>query len=184
MHITTEQQDVQEVLFSAEQIAQRVEQMAAELSAQYEGKRPLMVCTLKGSAIFFADLCRAMKCHIEMDFIAVSSYGAQTTTSGVVRILKDLDADLSQRHVIIVEDIVDSGVTLAHLKKLFSARGCASVKTVALLDKPAAHAPELCADYVGFSIGNAFVVGYGLDYAQYYRQLPYIGILSPDAYAD
>ncbi|MFI3313042.1 MAG: hypoxanthine phosphoribosyltransferase [Eubacteriales bacterium] len=182
MKITNAEQDIQEILFTEKQIAARVEALGMELCAEFGDKHPVMVCVLKGASYFYIDLCRQMNCHIDMDFIAVSSYGAHAKSTGVVRLIKDLDNNITGRHVILVEDIVDSGLTLAYLKELFGARKPASVTTVSFLDKTGQHAKELCADHSGFSIPDDFVVGYGLDYANYYRNLPYIGIIKPECY--
>lgn len=182
MRITTAANDIQSVLMSKEQIAQRVEEIGKLLTEEYKDKNPLMVCILKGSSIFYADLCRAMDCNIFIDFVALSSYGASSKSTGVVRILKDLDTNIADRHVIVVEDIIDSGLTLKHLKELLGSRKPASIKTVCLLDKTARHGSDIGADIVGFDIPDEFVVGYGLDYAGHYRNLPYIGILKPEVY--
>ena len=169
MRITNEQNDIQSVLFSEEQIRGRVAELGAQLTAEYA----LVVCILKGASFFYTDLCRMMKCHLFMDFIAVSSYGAGAQSSGVVRIIKDLDTSITGRHVVIVEDIIDSGLTLKP----------ASIKTVCLLDKHERHDAHIAADLCGFRIPDEFVVGYGLDYAGYYRNLPYIGVLKREVYA-
>ncbi len=182
MKITDAQQDVERILFSEKEIRARVRALGKELTERYRDKNPIVVCILKGACLFFTDLVRAMDCNLTLDFLAVSSYGNSTASAGTVRFIKDLEQDIADRHVIIVEDIVDSGLTLQHLKKVLSARNPASITTVALLDKPAHHAPDLNSDYIGFEIEDAFVVGYGLDYAQVYRNLPYIGILKPEVY--
>lgn len=181
MRITTPENDIQRVLFTREQIEARVRELGAELAEEYRGKQPLMVCILKGASVFYADLCRAMDCHLFMDFIAVSSYGASSKSTGVVRIIKDLDSNITGRHVVIVEDIIDSGLTLRYLEELFASRKPASMKTVCLLDKPR-HGSGSGADAVGFDIPDEFVVGYGLDYAGHYRNLPYIGVLKKEVY--
>ncbi len=182
MRITTEQNDISEVLFSEEVIKERVEELARQLTIDYEGKDPLMVCVLKGASFFYADLCRSMKCRLFMDFIAVSSYGSNARSTGVVRIIKDLDKNITGRHVVIVEDIIDSGLTLKYLTELLSARKPTSIKTICLLDKITQHKCEIRPDYCGFNMPDHFVVGYGLDYSDYYRNLPYIGILKPETY--
>lgn len=164
-------------LFTEEQIAHRVQDLANQLNLKYFEKKPIFVCVLKGAAFFFVDLCRLMKCDIEMEYIAVSSYGADVKSSGVVRLIKDLDRSVEGRDVVIVEDILDTGLTLQYLKELFSARKAASVTTVVLLDKQCAHKKELATDYYGFAVGNDFVVGYGIDYNNQYRNLPYIAAL-------
>ena len=182
MLIRTPEQDISRVLFTEKTIAARVEQLGAELTEKLGGKRPVLVCVLKGASFIYIDLCRSMNCNIDMDFIAVSSYGAGAKSTGVVRLIKDLDNNITGRHVVIVEDIIDSGLTMQYLKQLFSARNPASVTTISFLDKTARHDPSLKTDYCGFEIPDEFVVGYGLDYANYYRNLPYIGILKPECY--
>ena len=183
MKITNEQNDIESVLFTEKKISARVEELGAQLTEEYRDKAPIMVCILKGASFFYTDLCRQMKCPIHMDFISVSSYGAEAKSSGVVRLVKDLDNIITGRDVIIVEDIIDSGLTLKYLRELFASRKPRSIKTVCLLDKVECHAPELSCDIKGFDIGNQFVVGYGLDYADNYRNLPYIGILKKECYA-
>lgn len=182
MRITTEQNDISYVLFSEETIKARVAEMGKELTEEYKDKAPIMVCILKGASIFYTDLCRQMKCPIHMDFISVSSYGLDAQSSGVVRLIKDLDNNITDRDVIIVEDIIDSGLTLKYLKELFSSRKPKSIKTVCLLDKYECHPADIGTDLSGFSINNYFVVGYGLDYADNYRNLPYIGVLKKEVY--
>ncbi len=182
MHITNKENDIESVLYSEKQIAAMVETLGQTLTRDYEGSRPVMVCVLKGASIFFTDLCRDMDCNLDMDFITVSSYGTSSKSSGVVKLTKDIDVDITGRDVIIVDDIIDSGLTLKHLKELFSTRNPKSVKTIALLDKKTCHAPDLTPDYVGFQCPDHFVVGYGLDYANNYRNLPYIGILKEEVY--
>lgn len=184
MHITTPQNDIDRILFSPEQIARRVAEMGAQLTEAYQDKLPVMVCILKGASPFYIDLCRQMQCNLHMDFIVASSYGEGTATSGNVKIKKDLENDIAGRHVVLVEDIVDSGLTLQHLRRLLEARSPASVRICCLLDKVAARKVPLVPEYRGFEVGNEFVVGYGLDYAEYYRNLPYIGVLKPEVYAD
>lgn len=182
MKITTAENDISQVLFTEKQIAARVEALGMDLTEQYRDLRPVMICVLKGASFFYIDLCRQMNCNIDMDFISVSSYGVDAKSSGVVRLIKDLDHNITGRHVILVEDIIDSGLTLSYLKELFTARKPASIKTISFLDKVARHTSDLKSDYVGFEIPDEFVVGYGLDYANYYRNLPYIGILKPECY--
>lgn len=183
MRITTAGQDIARVLFTEKQIAARVEALGMELTEVYRDLRPVMVCVLKGASFFYIDLCRQMNCGIDMDFISVSSYGAEARSSGVVRLVKDLDTNITGRHVVLVEDIIDSGLTLSYLRDFFGARKPASIRTISFLDKTARHPSELKTDYCGFEIPDEFVVGYGLDYANYYRNLPYIGILKPAVYA-
>ena len=184
MHITNAQNDIERILLTEEQLHSRIKELAEQISVDYEGKRPIIVCILKGSSVFFAELCKYITCHMQMDFIDVSSYGNGTHSGGTVKFLKDLDNDIENRHVLLIEDIMDSGRTLHHLRHMLAGRSPASLKVCCLLNKPGAHPTEWDADYNGFQIGNEFVVGYGLDYAEYYRNLPYIGILSPKAYAD
>ena len=184
--------DIQEILFSQEQIAARVHELGAAVAAQYapvpsSGERPadrplLAVGILKGSVPFFADLIRAVPLPLEIDFMALSSYGCGTVSSGEVRIAKDLGTDIAGRDVLVVEDIVDSGRTLACLKRLLAARGPRSVRVCTLLDKPSRRAVPFEPDFVGFTVGDAFVVGCGMDYAGRYRNLPYIGVLEPSVY--
>ena len=175
--------EITEVLVTAEQIDQRVAEMAAKIDADYAGKDLLLVGVLKGAVMFMADLSRAIQIPVQMDWMAVSSYGSGTQSSGVVRILKDLDADILGRHILIVEDIIDSGLTLSWLASNLKARGAASVEIVALLRKPAAAKVEVDVAQVGFDIPNEFVVGYGLDYAERYRTLRGVAILSPAVYS-
>lgn len=184
MRITTEQNDIARVLFSEEQIARRVKELGAQLMEQYAGKEPLMVCILKGASFFYTDLCRAMHCNVFMDFIAISSYGAGSKSTGVVRISKDLDTNITGRHVVIVEDIIDSGLTLQYLTELLSSRKPASIQTACLLDKRERRGGAAHTGITGFVIPDEFVVGYGLDYAGYYRNLPYIGVLKAEVYTD
>jgi hypoxanthine phosphoribosyltransferase len=168
------------VLLSAETIAARIREMAAEIERDYPGDNPIhLICVLKGGFVFVSDLVRAMGPRVTLDFIALSSYAKGTTSSGEVRLLKDLDAALSGRDVIIVEDIVDTGLTLAYLQEILKARGPHSLKTACLLSKPSRRKVEVAVEYIGFTIDDHFVVGYGLDYAERYRNLPYIAILDP-----
>ena len=176
--------DIEGILLSEAQIQARVKELGARLAEEYRDKNPVMICILKGSTMFFADLLRAMPIPLTMDFMAVSSYGRTTKSSGEVEIRKDLAGSIEHRHAIIVEDIIDSGFTLTYLSRMLSARGAKSIRICTLLDKRARRAPgiTLKADYSGFEIPDAFVVGYGLDYAEMYRNLPYIGILKPEVY--
>jgi len=177
------QDDITKVLVTEAQIAERVEELAKEIDAAYAGKDVLLVGVLKGAVMFMADLSRAIQIPVSMDWMAVSSYGSGTQSSGVVRILKDLDADVLGRHVLIVEDIIDSGLTLSWLKSNLAARGAASVEIVALLRKPEAAKVDVEVMLVGFDIPNEFVVGYGLDYAENYRTLKDVGVLAPSVYS-
>ena len=174
--------DIEEVLVPAEKIRDRIGELAARIDADYADREPLLVGVLKGAVMFMSDLARALVRPSTMEFMAVSSYGTGTTSSGVVRILKDLDRDIAGQHVLIVEDIIDSGLTLSWLLKNLRSRQPASIEVVALLRKPDAIKVHVPVSYVGFDIPNEFVVGYGLDYAERYRDLPYIGRLRPAVY--
>lgn len=169
------------ILIGAEILQGRIDQLAAEITKDYHDKRPVLVGVLKGAVFFMADLARRLDFELEMDFMAVSSYGSSTDSSGVVRILKDLDMNIEGRHVLIVEDVIDSGLTLKYLTKNLNSRRPASLEIVTLLDKPGRRKATLPCRYVGFEIGNEFVVGYGLDFAEKYRNLPYIGVLEEAA---
>ncbi|MDP4755671.1 MAG: hypoxanthine phosphoribosyltransferase [Aquiluna sp.] len=175
--------DITKVLVTAEQIRERVAGIASEIDTHYEGKQLLLVGVLKGAVPFMADLARAMDLPTTQDWMAVSSYGSGTMSSGVVRILKDLDTDVKDRDVLIVEDIIDSGLTLSWLTANLKARGAASVEIVTLLRKPDAAKVEIAVRWVGFDIPNEFVVGYGLDYDERYRSLDGVGVLSPSVYS-
>lgn len=177
------QADLSEVLFTPEQIDEKLAELAAVVDRDYAGKDPLLVGVLKGAVMVMADFSRHLKMQARMDWMAVSSYGSGTKSSGVVRILKDLDTDLHGRDVIIVEDIIDSGLTLSWLKQNLESRGAASVEIVALLRKPEAAKVEVDVKYVGFEIPDAFVVGYGLDFDERYRNLRGIGVLAPHVYS-
>ncbi|MGZ4031639.1 MAG: hypoxanthine phosphoribosyltransferase [Tumebacillaceae bacterium] len=174
--------DVQEILFTEEQVATRVAELGAMIAADYEGQDLLVIGILKGAAMFMGDLIKRIDKVVEIDFMAVSSYGKSSESSGVVRILKDLDHSIEGRHVLIVEDIIDSGLTLAYLKNLLEQRKAASVRIATLLDKPSRHQVDMKADYLGFSVPDHFIVGYGLDFAEKYRNLPYVGVLKPEVY--
>lgn len=174
---------IEEVLFSQEVIAAKVQELAGQIAADYAERRPLVVGILNGCFPFIADLVRAMDLPLEVDFMAVSSYGGSTRSSGVVRTLKDLDTSIEGRHVLLVEDIVDTGLTLRYLFDNLMTRHPASVKVCALLDKAEARTEEIDVAYTGFACPGRFVVGYGLDYAGLYRNLPYIGVLKPEVYA-
>lgn len=174
--------DIEAVVVTADEIKDKIAELAKEIDADYAGREPLLVGVLKGAAMFMSDLARAVERPSTMEFMAVSSYGSSSTSSGVVRILKDLDRDISGQHVLIVEDIIDSGLTLSWLLKNLASRQPASIEIVALLRKPEAVKVEVPVKYVGFDIPSEFVVGYGLDYAERYRDLPYIGRLRPSVY--
>ena len=174
--------DIEAVLVTAEQIRAKTAELAAAIDADYADREPLLVGVLKGAVMFMSDLARALHRPSTMEFMAVSSYGSSTTSSGVVRILKDLDRDIAGQHVLIVEDIIDSGLTLSWLLKNLHSRQPASIEIVTLLRKPEAVKVDVPVKYVGFEIPNEFVVGYGLDYAERYRDLPYIGRLRPAVY--
>lgn len=183
MELSDVQADLSEVLFTPEQIDDKLAELAAVVDADYEGRDPLLVGVLKGAVMVMADFSRHLKMQARMDWMAVSSYGSGTKSSGVVRILKDLDTDLHGRDVLIVEDIIDSGLTLSWLKQNLQSRGAASVEIVALLRKPEAAKVEVDVKYVGFDIPDAFVVGYGLDYDERYRNLRGVGVLAPHVYS-
>ncbi|CAM4517182.1 hypoxanthine phosphoribosyltransferase [Paenibacillus endophyticus] len=176
------QNDIQEVLYDAQQIGDKVKELGETLSKDFNGRNPLVICVLKGAFIFMADLVKEMTVPLEIDFMAVSSYGQSTKSSGVVKIIKDLDVSVEGRDVLIVEDIIDSGLTLSYLIDVLERRNAKSVTVVTLFDKPARRTVELEADYKGFTLPDEFVVGYGLDFAEKYRNLPYIGILKPQVY--
>lgn len=165
------------MLISSERLQTRIDELAADINRDYTGLRPVLICVLKGAVFFMADIARRLDIELEMDFMAVSSYGSSTDSSGVVRILKDLDMDIEGRNVLIVEDVIDSGLTLKYLTKNLNSRHPTSLDIVTLLDKPGRRKALLPCRYVGFEIGDEFVVGYGLDLAEKYRNLPYIGIL-------
>ena len=174
--------DVQEILFSEEQLKQRVAELGAQITRDYAGKKPVLASVLRGSYIFMADLSRAIDLPVSVDFMCVSSYGKGTSSSGQVQITKDLSDPIEGKDLIIVEDILDSGNTLYYLMQVLQARKPASIRLCTLLDKPERRTKPITADYWGFSIPDAFVVGYGLDYAEHYRNLPYIGVLKPSVY--
>ena len=178
------QKDILKVLISEEEISARVKELGEQLANDYRGKDVIVICVLKGACVFFTDLVRNMDCQLEMEFMAISSYGGGTKTSGVVRIAKDIDTSITNGHILIVEDIMDSGLTLSHMKKLLESRSPASIKTVCLLDKPERRECDITPDYCGFTIPNEFVVGYGLDLAGFYRNLKYVGVLKPEVYSE
>ncbi|MHB9112043.1 MAG: hypoxanthine phosphoribosyltransferase [Thermoleophilia bacterium] len=169
-----------ETILSEKEIRARVSELAARISADYRDKEPLLVCVLKGAIFFMADLVRELTVPSELDFMAVSSYGSATDSSGVVRILKDLDANIEGRNVIIIEDIIDSGLTLSYLRKNLRSRNPASVEVCSLLTKPSRRKVDIACKYVGFEVPDKFVVGYGLDYMESYRNLRYIAVLAEE----
>ena len=175
-------QDLDRVLVKREEIADKVRELGVRITRDYEGKYPIVVCILKGAVVFFADLIRELDIPLDIDFMAISSYGSSTKSTGVVKLVKDLDRDVYGRDVLVVEDIVDSGMTLSYIKKELLQRGAASVRIATLLDKPARRRVELDVEYSCFNIPDAFVVGYGLDYDEKYRNLPDVGILHPRIY--
>jgi hypoxanthine phosphoribosyltransferase len=175
-------ENVEYVMLTAEQIEKRVKELAAQMDKLYEGRRPVVVCVLKGSVLFFTDLIRNMKTSLELDFMSVSSYGSGTKSTGELKVKKDLSTDIKGRDVLIVEDIIDSGNTLYHLKKMLIERAPASINIVTLLDKPSRREAPMEPEYTGFVIEDEFVIGYGLDYAEEYRNLPYVGVLKRSVY--
>lgn len=182
MDLSAIEGDIERVIVSEVDLQARIKELAAQVDADYEGRDVLLVGVLKGAVMAMADLSRAMQHHLEMDWMAVSSYGSGTKSSGVVRILKDLDRDITGRNVLIVEDIVDSGLTLSWLKSNLESRGAANVDILAILRKPDAAKVEVHVKYVGFDIPKDFVVGYGLDFDEKYRNLPFIGVLAKHMY--
>ena len=176
------EKDIQEVLFSQQQLEERVDQIAQEITRDYAGKEIVLISVLRGSFVFMADLCRRIDLPCTIDFMSVSSYGSGTSSTGQVQITKDLSGDISGKHILVVEDILDSGNTLSYLLKLLEQRKPASIRLCTLLDKPERRVLPVDVHYSGFTIPDAFVVGYGLDYAEHYRNLPYIGILKPEVY--
>jgi hypoxanthine phosphoribosyltransferase len=175
-------QDVEEILVSTAQIREKIDQLGKQITNDYQGKDLLCVCILKGAVPFMADLIRSIDLPIEIEFMACSSYGASTKSSGQVRIVKDLDSSVQDRNILLVEDIIDTGLTLSYLVELMKGRDARSVKTATLLDKPSRRKVDLVPDYCGFQIPDKFAVGYGLDFAEKYRNLPYIGVLKEDVY--
>lgn len=178
------QNDIQEILYSEEDIQNKVKELGDIITQDYKDRNPLVICILKGAFIFMADLVKQLDVSLEIDFMAVSSYGQSTKSSGVVRIIKDLEISVEGRDVLIVEDIIDSGLTLSYLVDVLERRNACSIKIVTLFDKPSRRTVGLEADYKGFVLPDAFVVGYGLDYAEKYRNLPFIGILKPEVYSN
>ncbi|MFV0351670.1 MAG: hypoxanthine phosphoribosyltransferase [Oscillospiraceae bacterium] len=176
-------ESVEKIMISAEAIEKRVLELGAEVCRDYKDKDLLMISVLKGSFMFMADLVRAIDIHVEVDFMAVSSYGSGTKSSGVVKILKDIDIELAGKDLLIVEDILDSGLTLSYLTEMLSGRNPASIRIMTLLDKPSRRQVDVVPDYRGFEVPDEFIVGYGLDYQEHYRNLPYIGVLKPEVYS-
>ena len=173
---------IKKILLDDETIQKRVKELADQISEDYKDEKVMFIGILKGSIAFMADLMKAMSIDIQIDFMAVSSYGASTKSTGVVRILKDLDADIKDKNILIIEDIIDTGTTLKYLMGYLQSRGPKSIKICSLLDKPDRRKADIKADYIGFNIPDEFVVGYGLDYAEWCRGLPYIGILKEEVY--
>ena len=178
------QDKIAKILVTEEELAAKVQAIGAKISEDYARKRPLLVSVLKGSIVFMADLMRAITIECDIDFMSCSSYGRSSKSSGVVRILKDLDNDINGRHIIVIEDILDSGLTLSYILELLQTRGAASIALCTLLDKPDRRKVDITVSYPGFTIPDEFVVGYGLDYGELYRNLPYIGVLKPEVYTD
>lgn len=174
--------DIEKVLITEEELQSKVRELGSTLTAEYEDRYPLAIGVLKGAMPFMGDLIKRIDTYLEMDFMDVSSYGNSTVSTGEVKILKDLDTSVEGRDILIIEDIIDSGLTLSYLVELFRYRKAKSIKIVTLLDKPTGRKSKVKADYVGFEVPDAFVVGYGLDYAEKYRNLPYIGVLKPEVY--
>ena len=177
------EQDIERVLFTEEALRTRVQELAGQIDRDYAGREPILISVLRGSFVFMADLVRACQLKSDVEFIAVSSYQNATVSSGRVQITHDLQQDITGRHLIIVEDILDSGNTLAFLKDYFMTKGAASITIVTLLDKPSRRTKAITADLAGFVVPDEFVVGYGLDYCQQYRNVPYIGVLKPEVYS-
>ena len=174
--------EVAKVLITAEEAQKRIVEMAEQINRDYEGKEYTVIVTLRGAVMFFADLFRHLTGNVDCDFIAVSSYGATTTTTGEVKMSKDVSSPIKGKHIIIIEDIIDTGITLSYLKKMFAAREPASLKICSFLDKPSRREVDIQGDYIGFTIPNEFVVGYGLDYDQKLRNYPDVCVLSPEVY--
>ncbi|MEW6623698.1 MAG: hypoxanthine phosphoribosyltransferase [Bacillota bacterium] len=174
--------NIKEILVGREEIRQKIQELGSKISADYLGKELMVVCILKGAVLFCADLIREIKVPVTIDFMAVSSYGASTESSGAVQILKDLETSVEGKHLLVVEDIVDTGLTLKYLVGILNARGPASLKICTFLDKPSRRKVQVDIDYTGIEIPDAFVVGYGLDYNEEYRHLPYVAVLKPEVY--
>ncbi len=176
-------QDIARVLISEEELQKRIAELGRQVAADYAGKEPIFIGVLKGVVNFFTDMVRATPIRCQYEFMAVSSYGSGTSTSGTVKLLKDVTCDIKGRHVVILEDILDSGLTLKFVTEHLLSMEPASLKICTLLDKPERRKVDVYADYIGFTIPNEFVVGYGLDYQEFYRNLPYIGVLKPEVYS-
>ena len=176
-------EDVLRVLLSEDEIREKVRELGGKITADYKNSNLMLVTVLKGAVLFLADLMRQIDVPAEIDFMVVSSYGSGVKSSGVVKIVKDLDVPLAGKDILIVEDILDSGLTLSYIKELLESRGPRSIRIATLLDKPSRRKVDLQADYIGFSVPDEFVIGYGLDYDEKYRNLPYIGILKPEVYS-
>ncbi|MDT2048726.1 hypoxanthine phosphoribosyltransferase [Priestia aryabhattai] len=176
--------DIKEILISEEEIQAKVKDLGQLLTEEYQDRFPLVIGVLKGAMPFMSDLIKRIDTYLEMDFMDVSSYGKEMVSSGEVKILKDLDTSVEGRDILILEDIIDSGLTLSYLVELFKYRKAKSIRIVTLLDKPTGRKADIKADYVGFEVPDAFVVGYGLDYQEKYRNLPYIGVLKPEVYSN
>lgn len=183
MNHTEMDQDILKVLITEEELKECVKKLGEQISRDYQGKNLLMVSVLKGSVVFMSDLMRSITIPAQIDFMSVSSYGSGVKTSGVVKIIKDLDQQLEGKDLLIVEDILDSGMTLSYLSQLLRARNPRSIRIATLLDKPERRTADIQSDYYGFRVPDAFVVGYGLDYNEKYRNLPYIGVLKPEVYS-
>ncbi len=175
--------DIERILITEEQIRARIAELGEQLTRDYDGKNPIFLGVLRGVVIFYADMVRAVPIPCEFDFMAVSSYGSGTESSGNINISKDMSIDVHGRHVVILEDVLDTGMTLQAVCRLLEHRGAASLRICTLLDKPARRRVDITADYTGFTIPNEFVVGYGLDYDDKYRNLPYVGVLKPEIYS-
>ncbi|TEU16510.1 MAG: hypoxanthine phosphoribosyltransferase [Anaerolineales bacterium] len=176
------EKDIADILIGAEELQAKIAELGRQISEDYRGQNPLLICLLRGAVVFLSDLIRAIDIPLEMDFMAISSYGASTESSGVVRLVMDLKSNIMGRNVLIVEDIVDSGRTLAYILDNLQTRRPADIKVCALLSKPSRREVQVELDYLGFEIPDKFVVGYGLDYAEAYRNLPFIGVLKPELY--
>lgn len=176
-------QDISKILINEEQLREKVQALGAQISKDYAGKKLLVLGVLKGSFVFMADLIRAITIPCQVEFMAVSSYHSGVKTSGVVKIIKDIDINPEDFNILVVEDILDSGLTLSYLKELLMQRGASGLKIAALLDKPARRQAQISPDYCGFEVPDEFLVGYGLDYAEHYRNLPYVGVLDPSVYS-